>query len=98
MNKYHVLLIAAMATLGLSACDNGDSPADDASAVKESSMMDSAEESSMMDSVEEASEDAMETIEEAIDDASDSMNEMMEDMSDSAEEDLSESVENMMNK
>lgn len=89
MKKYHVLLIAAMATLGLSACDNGDSPADEATAV---------EESSMMDSVEEASEDAMETIEEAIDDASDSMNEMMEDMSDSAEKDLSESVENMMSK
>jgi vacuolar-type H+-ATPase subunit H len=89
MKKYHVLLIAAMATLGLSACDNGDTPADEAAAVNESSMM---------DSVEEASEDAMETIEEAIDDASDSMNEMMEDMSDSAEEELSESVENMMNK
>lgn len=89
MKKYHVLLIAAMATLGLCACDNSESPADEASSV---------EESSMMDSVEEASEDAMGTIEEAIDDASDSMNEMMEDMSDSAEEDLSESVENMMNK
>ena len=88
MKKYHVLLIAAMATLGLSACDNGDSPADEASTV---------EESSMMDSVEEASEDAMDTIEEAIDDASDSMDEIMEDM-DSTEEDLSESVENMMNK
>jgi len=89
MKKYQVLLIAAMATLGLSACDNGDSPVDEATAVKESSMM---------DSVEEASEDAMDTIEEVIDDASDSMDEMMEDMSDSAEEDLSESVENMMNK
>jgi gas vesicle protein len=89
MKKYQVLLIAAMATLGLSACDNGDSPADEAAVVNESKMM---------DSVEEASEDAMDTIEEVIDDASDSMNEMMEDMSDSAEEDLSESVENMMNK
>ena len=89
MKKHHVLLIAAMATLGLSACDNGDSPTDEAAAV---------EESSMMDSVEEASEDAMETIEEVIDDASDSMDEMMEDMSDSAEEDLSESVDKMMNK
>jgi peptidoglycan hydrolase CwlO-like protein len=88
MKKYYVLLIAAMATLGLSACDNGDSPADEASTV---------EESSMMDSVEEASEDAMDTIEEAIDDASDSMDEIMEGM-DSTEEDLSESVENIMNK
>jgi methyl-accepting chemotaxis protein len=88
MKKYHVLLIAAMATLGLSACDNGDSPADEASTV---------EESSMMDSVEEASEDAMDTIEEAIDDASDSMDEIMEDMG-STEEDLSESVQNIKNK
>jgi outer membrane lipoprotein SlyB len=89
MKKYHVLLIAAMATLALSACDNGDSPAEEAT---------TAEQSSMMDTVEEASEDAMETIEEVIDEASDSMDEMMEDMSDSAEEDLSESVDNMMNK
>ena len=88
MKKYQVLLIAAMATLGLSACDS-DAPAEDATAV---------EQSSMMDTVEEASEDAMETIEEVIDEASDSMDEMMEDMSDDAEEDLSESVDNMMNK
>jgi outer membrane lipoprotein SlyB len=89
MKKYQVLLIAAMATLGLSACDNGDTPADDDAAV---------EQSSMMNTVEEASEDAMDTIEEVIDEASDSMDEMMEEMSDSAEEDLSESVDNMMNK
>ena len=89
MKKYHVLLIAAMATLGLSACDSGDSPTDGAAA---------AEESTVMDAVEEASEDAMEVIEEVIDDASDSMDEMMEEMSDSAEEDLSDSVEKMMNK
>lgn len=89
MKKYQVLLIAAMATLGLSACDNGDAPAEDAAAV---------EQSSMMDTVEEASEDAMDTIEEVIDEASDSMNEMMEDMSDDAEEDLSESVDKMMDK
>ena len=87
MKKYHVLLVAAMATLGLSACDNGDSPADEAAAV---------EESSMMDSVEEASEDAMETIEEAVDEASESIDEMMDDMSDSAEENLSNSVDKMM--
>ena len=90
MKKYQVLLIAAFAALGLSACDNDEAPADTAAS--------SIEESSVMESVEEASEDAMDTIEEVIDDASDSMNEMMEDMSDSAEEDLSESVENMMNK
>lgn len=87
MKKYHVLLVAALATLGLSACDNGDSPADEAAAV---------EESSMMDSVEEASEDAMETIEEAVDEASESIDEMMDDMSDSAEENLSNSVDKMM--
>ena len=90
MNKYHVLLIAALATLGMSACDKDDSVTDQASAAME--------DSSMMDTVEEASEDAMETIEEVIDDASDSMNEMMDDMSDSAEEDLSDSVDKMMNK
>ncbi|MDG1819840.1 MAG: hypothetical protein P8H31_08400 [Porticoccaceae bacterium] len=90
MNKYHVLLIAALATLGMSACDKDDSATDQTSAAME--------ESSMMDTVEEASEDAMETIEEVIDDASDSMNEMMDDMSDSAEEDLSDSVDKMMNK
>jgi vacuolar-type H+-ATPase subunit H len=87
MKKYHVLLVAALATLGLSACDNGDSPADEAAAV---------EKSSMMDSVEEASENAMETIEEAVDEASESIDEMMDDMSDSAEENLSNSVDKMM--
>ena len=91
MKKYHVLLIAAMATLGLSACDNGDAPTDEVTAP-------AVDESSTMDSVEEASDEAMETIEEVIDDASDSMDEMIEDMSDSAEEDLSDAVDNMMDK
>jgi vacuolar-type H+-ATPase catalytic subunit A/Vma1 len=91
MKKYHVLLIAAMATLGLSACDNGDSPADNTAPVEDASMMDNIEEKG-----EEASEEAMETIEEAVDEASESMDEMMEEMSNSAEKDLSESMEKMM--
>ena len=92
MKKYHVLLIAAMATLGLSACDNGGSPADESAPAEDSSMMDNIEETG-----KEASEDAMETIEEAVDEASDSMDQMIEDMSDSAEKDLSESMDKMMN-
>ena len=87
MKKYHVLLIAAMATLGLSACDNGDSPADNSAP---------AEDASMMESGEEASEEAMEIIEEADDEASESMDEIMEEISTSAEKDLSESMEKMM--
>lgn len=88
MKKYQILLVATLATLGLSACDKGESPADDAAIV----------ESSSMDSVEEMTEETMETIEEVIEEASDTVEEIMEEMSEDAEEDLSNSVKEMMDK
>lgn len=88
MKKYQILLVAALATLGLSACDSGESPAEDAAVT----------ESSSMDAIEESSEEAIETIEEVIEEASDSAEEMMKEMSEDAEEDLSNSVKEMMDK
>ena len=88
MKKNQILLVAALATLGLSACDSGELPAEDAAV----------SESTSMDTIEEASEEAMETIEEVIDEASDSVEEMMEDMSEDAEEDLFNSMKEMMDK
>ena len=86
MKKYQILLVAALATLGLSACDRGESPAEEAAI----------SEATTMDTVEEASEEAMETIEQVIDEASDTVEEIMEDMSEDTEEDLSNSVKGMM--
>ena len=86
MRIYQILLVAALVTLGLSACDRGES---ENAAVRESTSM---------DAIEEASEEAMETIEEVIDEASDTVEEVMEDISEDTEKDLSNSMKEMMDK
>ena len=85
MKNYHVLLIAALATLGLSACDKGGSP--------EEGTAPAAEESTMSSSIESATDDAINIIEDTVDDASDSVDQMMDDMTNDAEEDLSDAME-----
>ncbi len=85
MKNYHVLLIAALATLGLSACDG--SP--------EESTAPAAAESTMSDSIEGAADDAINIIEDTVEEASDSVDQMMEDMSSDAEEDLSDAMGKM---
>tara|TARA_B110000211_G_scaffold80406_1_gene94184 strand:+ start:644 stop:913 length:270 start_codon:yes stop_codon:yes gene_type:complete len=87
MKNYHVLLIAALATLGLSACDNGGSP--------EESTAPAAAESTMSDSIEGAADDAINIIEDTVEEASDSVDQMMEDMSNDVEEDLSDAMGKM---
>tara|TARA_B110000977_G_scaffold128461_1_gene163992 strand:- start:4459 stop:4728 length:270 start_codon:yes stop_codon:yes gene_type:complete len=87
MKKHHVLLIATLATLGLSACDSGNSP--------EEGTVPAVEEATMSDTVESAADDAINIIEDTVDEASDSVDQMMEDMSDDAEKDLSDAMKKM---
>ena len=85
MKKYHVLLIAALATLGLSACDRDKSP--------DEGTPPAAEESSMVDSIESTAEDAIKTMEDTMDKASDSMNDMMDEMAGDANDNPSDETE-----
>jgi len=87
MKKHHVLLIATLATLGLSACDSGNSP--------EEGSVPAVEESNMPTTIENATDDAINIIEDTVDEASDSVDQMMEDMSDDAEKDLSDAMKKM---
>ena len=88
MKKHHVLLIATLATLGLSACDSGNSP--------EEGTVPAVEEATMSDTVESAADDAIntmeDTLEDTVDEAADSVDQMMEDMTNDAENDLSEAM------
>jgi len=84
MKKHHVLLIATLATLGLSACDSGNSP--------EEGTVPAVEEATMSDTVESAADDAINTLEDTVDEAADSVDQMMEDMTNDAENDLSEAM------
>ena len=85
MKKHHVLLIATLAALGLSACDSGNSPEEGTvPAVEEATMSDT-----MSDSVESAADDAINIIEDTVDEAADSVDQIMEDMTSDAENDLS---------
>ena len=72
MKKYHVLLIAALATLGLSAYDRDTSP--------DEGTPPATEESSMGEAIESTADDAIKTMEDTMDKASDSMNDMMDEM------------------
>lgn len=87
MKNYHVLLIAALATLGLSACDKGGSP--------EESTAPAAAESTMSDSIEGAADDAINIIEDTVEDASDSVDQMMEDVSSDAKDEISDAMGKM---
>ncbi|MDG1494699.1 MAG: hypothetical protein P8Q91_02405 [Porticoccaceae bacterium] len=84
MKNYHVLLIAALTTLGLSACDKGGSP--------EETKAPAASESTMSDSIEGAADDAINIIEETVDEASDSVDQIMDDMSSDAEDEISDAM------
>lgn len=85
MKKHHVLLIATLATLGLSACDSGNSP--------EEGTVPAVEETTMSDTIENAADDAINIIEDSVDEASDSVDQMMKDMASDAESDLSDAME-----
>jgi len=85
MKKYHVLLIAALATLGLSACDRDKSP--------DEGTPPATEESSMVDSIERSADDAIKTMEDTMDKASDSMSEMMDEMAADTDGNPSEEIE-----
>jgi|TARA_B110000908_G_C10071616_1_gene365368 hypothetical protein len=87
MKKYHVLLIATLATLGLSACDKGNSP--------EEGSAPAVEESTMSDTIENTAGDAINIIEDTVDDAADTVDQMMQDMSIDNEADLSDAMEKM---
>lgn len=83
MKNHHVLLIATLATLGLSACDKGGSP--------EEGTAPAAAESTMSSNIESAADDAINIIEDTVDEASDGVDKMMDD----AEEDLSDAMGKM---
>jgi len=87
MKKHHVLLIATLATLGLSACDSGKSP--------EEGTVPAAEEATMSDTIESAADDAINIIEDTVDEASESADQIMEDMAKDSENDLSEAMGKM---
>ena len=89
MKKYHVLLIATLATLGLSACDKGNSP--------EEGSVPAVEESTMSDTIENTAGDAINIIEETVEDASETVDQMMEDMGIDNEAGLSDAMEKMKN-
>jgi len=89
MKKYHVLLIATLATLGLSACDSGTSP--------EEGTVPAVEDATMPDTVESAADDAINIVEDTLDEASESADQMLEDMAKDSENDLSEAMEKMKN-
>jgi len=81
MKNHHVLLIATLATLGLSACDKGGSPEEGTAPA----------ESTMSSTFESAADDAINIIEDTVDEASDGVDKMMDD----AEEDLSDAMGKM---
>ena len=89
MKKHHVLLIATLATLGLSACDSKKSP--------EEGTVPAVEEATMSDAVEKSADDAINIIEDSLDEASDSVDQIMEDMASDAESDLSDAMSKMDN-
>ena len=89
MKKHHVLLIATLATLGLSACDNQNSP--------EEGTVPAVEEATMSDTIENAADDAINIIEDSVNEASDSVDQIMEDMASDAESDLSDAMSKMDN-
>ena len=87
MKKHHVLLIATLATLGLSACDNQNPP--------EEGTVPAVEESTMSNTIENAADDAINIIEDSVDEASDNVDQIMEDMASDAESDLSDAMSKM---
>lgn len=90
MKKYNALLIAMLATIGLSACDR-DTAESTAPAVEQATMSDAVEQAAgeaqeaageVMDTVEEAAGDAIDSAQEAaegaVEEASDAMDEMLQ--------------------
>ena len=86
IKKHHVLLIAALAILGLSACDKSKSPDEGTPpAAKESAMPES-------DNAKDAADDGMNKMKE---DMSDSMDDMMDQMGNAAEDAMDDAEESM---
>jgi uncharacterized lipoprotein YbaY len=79
MKKYNALLIAMLATIGLSACDR-DAAESTAPAVEEATMSDAVEQAAS--DAQEAVGEVMETLEEAaegaVEETSDAIDEMLE--------------------
>ena len=97
MKKHHVLLIATLATLGLTACDSGNSPEEGAVSgvgVEDTTMSD-ANSDALTNSIENAADDAINIIEDTVDEASNNVDQLMEDMSSDTESDLSDAMGKM---
>jgi uncharacterized protein YjbJ (UPF0337 family) len=91
MKKYNALLIAMLATIGLSACDRDAAESTAPAAVEEATMSDAVEQAAsdaqeavgeVMETAEEAAGDAIDSAQEAaegaVEEASDAMDEMLE--------------------
>ena len=90
IKKHHVLLIAALATLGLSACDKSKSPEDGKAPA--------ATESAMPDNTQGAADDGMNNMDDmsdTMDQAADDMDDMMDQMGDAAEDAKDDAEESM---
>jgi hypothetical protein len=95
MKKHHVLLIATLATLGLTACDSGNSPEEGAVSGVEDTTMSDANSDAMTNSIENAADDAINIIEDTVDEASNDVDQLMEDMTSDTESDLSDAMGKM---
>jgi len=88
-----------LATLGLTACDSGNSPEEGAVSgvgvgVEDTTMSD-ANSDAMTNSIENAADDAINIIEDTVDEASNNVDQLMEDMSSDTESDLSDAMGKM---
>ena len=82
MKHSYLLLFVVLATLGLSACDRGDSGSNSESAAATSAMPESMQKDEVIGAIDNAVEAMDEMIDEAMDDASDSLDEAAEALDD----------------